>query len=124
MLNTSARLSSLPPRLKPLGSYLSDAGLLTLDQVQVILADQQSTGMRFGDIATTRGWVKEQTVEWIMRKVVVPERRSLVQAPAKAATTVKQEATSKQPYAYSGAPISKPLPSVKSADSDVVNWVG
>jgi hypothetical protein len=59
---------------KRLGAYLVDAGLLTADQINVILNDQQSTGMRFGEIVTARGWVKEQTIEWIVQKVVEPER--------------------------------------------------
>jgi hypothetical protein len=62
---------------KRMGSYLVDAGLLTLDQINVALNDQQATGMRFGDIIVARGWLKEQTVEWIMAKVIEPERRAL-----------------------------------------------
>jgi hypothetical protein len=125
MLNTSTRLSSSTSRLKPIGSYLEDAGLLSSDQVKVILVDQQATGMRFGDIAVARGWVKEQTIEWIMRKVVAPERRVKQDdcPPIAPADTLKQQATVRQPYLYKSLPITKPLPSVKSADSDV-NWVG
>jgi hypothetical protein len=126
MLNTSARPSSPTSRLKPIGSYLEDAGLLSSDQIKVILADQQATGMRFGDIAVTRGWVKEQTIEWIMRKVVAPERREKQNANRSTlapADTLKQEATVRQPYLYKPLPITKSLPSVNSADSDV-NWVG
>jgi hypothetical protein len=126
MLNTSTHLSSSTSRLKPIGSYLEDAGLLSSDQIKVILADQQATGMRFGEIAVTRGWVKEQTIEWIMRKVIAPERQSRQQddrPPVIPADTLKQQATVRQPYLYKPLPITKPLPSVKSADSDV-NWVG
>jgi hypothetical protein len=130
--NTSPRPQPSPLRLKPIGRYLVDAGLLSSDQVKVILADQQSTGMRFGDIAITRGWIKEQTLEWIVRKVIEPERRTLQQAHqeaearvrAFAADTQSQQATLKQPYLRKDLPISKPLPSVRSSDNDVVNWVG
>jgi hypothetical protein len=59
---------------KPLGAYLVEAGLLTEAQVGVALADQSMTSMRFGEIIATRGWVKEQTIEYIMHKVVIPER--------------------------------------------------
>jgi hypothetical protein len=62
----------VPP--KRLGTYLVDAGLLTVDQIKVVLNDQQATGMRFGEIVTARGWLKEQTIEWIIQKVVEPER--------------------------------------------------
>jgi hypothetical protein len=60
--------------IKPLGTYLVDAGLLSPGQVEVILADQQFTLLSFGEIATARGWVKQQTVEYLMDKVIVPER--------------------------------------------------
>jgi hypothetical protein len=134
MLNASTRLSSSTSRLKPIGSYLEDAGLLNSDQIKVILVDQQATGMRFGEIAVARGWVKEQTIEWIMRKVIAPERRSKQQddrpphcfvdtAKVAPADTLKQQATVRQPYLHKSLLITKPLPSVKSADSDV-NWVG
>jgi hypothetical protein len=61
---------------KRLGHYLVEAGLLTPDQVSVALNDQKATGMRFGDIVVARGWLKEQTIEWIMQKVVIPEKRA------------------------------------------------
>jgi hypothetical protein len=125
MLNTSDRPSSSTSRLKPIGSYLEDAGLLNSDQIKVILADQKATGMKFGEIAVARGWVKEKTIEWIVQKVITPERRAKQTAACSrtAAETLKQAATVRQPYLYKPLPITKPLPSVKSADSDV-NWVG
>ncbi len=60
---------------KKIGGYLVDAGLLSTDQINVALNDQQATGMRFGEIIVALGWLKEQTVEWIMTKVVEPERQ-------------------------------------------------
>jgi hypothetical protein len=59
---------------KPLGTYLVDAGLLSPGQVEVILADQQQVPMSFGEIASARGWIKQETVEYLMQKVVLPER--------------------------------------------------
>lgn len=134
--------------VKKIGSYLSEAGLLTADQINVALNDQQSTGMRFGEIVVARGWVKEQTVEWIMNKVVEPERRALKRqeqvatrwnpgskssqaAPTKplqgVPTPTAQSAPAKpaasKAYVRREVPISKPLPSVSSSDGDV-NWVG
>jgi hypothetical protein len=124
MFNPSDRPSSPTSRLKPIGSYLEDAGLLNSDQIKVILADQQATGMKFGEIAVARGWVKEKTIEWIIQKVITPERQAKQIADRRTtAETLKQEATVRQPYLYKPLPITKPLPSVKSADSDV-NWVG
>jgi hypothetical protein len=60
---------------KPIGAYLVEAGLLSEAQVGVALVDQQNVGsMSFGEILVTRGWVKEQTIEYLMQKVIVPER--------------------------------------------------
>lgn len=132
--------------LKRLGGYLVEAGLLTHDQVSVILNDQQATGMRFGEIVVARGWLKEQTIEWIVAKVVEPERRTVRQAVAasqkiqsapfptpplsrSSKTTVPPERSSvtasadSKTFARREAPIAKPLPSVGSSDGDV-NWVG
>jgi hypothetical protein len=172
----SEQVSSLPQRI---GSYLVDAGLITSDQVHVALQDQQSTGMRFGEVVVARGWLKEQTVEWIMAKVVVPEQRSQQPAPKprqapvpptpqpqasrsrsissadlqdpdlingltqvrsiarnNPTSTSSASATHSTQVPLSGStqpgidkpldrrpPISKPLPSVNSADEDV-SWVG
>lgn len=136
--------SSHPP--KRLGGYLVEAGLLTLDQINVILNDQQATGMRFGEIVVARGWLKEQTIEWIVEKVVEPERQSLqhqhtqsgastssssnrpappapkIDRPASTAPT-PAHSTSTKSFARRDIPISKPLPSVNSADNGVY-WVG
>lgn len=127
---------------KRLGNYLVEAGLLTTDQISVILTDQQSTGMRFGDIIVARGWLKEQTIEWVIEKVVepdrqlhqhpTPDRRSLVvksipQPEALRSSTSASSSTASsaptKPFMRRDIPISKPLPSVSSSDGDV-NWVG
>lgn len=61
---------------KRLGNYLVDAELVTPAQIEVALADQRATGSRLGDILVARGWLKPGTIEFIMEKVVVPERSS------------------------------------------------
>lgn len=72
------QVQSMSTSAKKIGGYLVDAGLLTAAQISVALNDQQSTGMRFGEIVVARGWLKEQTVEWVMSKVVEPERQALI----------------------------------------------
>jgi len=64
------------PEIKRLGSYLVEAGLLTQVQIDVALADQVATGIRFGEILVLRGWIKEQTVEYFMNKLILPEREA------------------------------------------------
>lgn len=70
------------PRCKRIGSYLIDAGILTTDQVDVILADQMHSDLKFGEIAVVRGWTTTATVEYIYSKVIKPER--IIGAPLKA----------------------------------------
>lgn len=60
---------------KLLGNYLIEAELLTPAQIEVALADQKVTGARLGEILATRGWIKQGTIEYIMRKVIMPERK-------------------------------------------------
>ena len=60
---------------KPLGMYLVEAGILTSNQVEAALDEQQKSGRRLGEILVTRGWVEQQTIEYLMEKVVLPERR-------------------------------------------------
>jgi hypothetical protein len=60
-----------------LGGYLIEAGLITAAQVSVVLNDQQvGTDMRFGEVLVARGWIKLETIEFIMTRVVEPERRA------------------------------------------------
>jgi hypothetical protein len=66
-------------RNKPIGAYLIEAGLLSTAQVEVILTDQQCTELKFGEIAALRGWIKQQTVEYLMSKIISPERHNQTQ---------------------------------------------
>lgn len=73
-------LDSTPSELTTrLGSYLIEAGLITPAQVTVVLNDQTvSHDMRFGEVLVARGWVKQETIEFIMKRVVEPERQARV----------------------------------------------
>jgi len=137
--------TSASSNIKRLGSYLLEAGLITPAQVHVALNDQKATGMRFGEVLVARGWLKEQTVEWVMKKVIVPERRAVqareqaapatdpqvvkavstrppVQAPPPPAASTPQS-NGKASQNRRDVPITKPLPPVNSSDNDV-SWVG
>ncbi|WP_242024634.1 hypothetical protein [Trichocoleus sp. FACHB-591] len=116
--------------IKRLGGYLVEAGLLSPGQIDVALNDQKLTGMRFGDILVTRGWVKQQTIEYLMQKVIVPERQASLQR-RKTQTHISPDQVNKASQSPSGAPkesrrevpITKPLPAVNSSGEDV-SWVG
>ncbi len=67
---------------KRLGDYLVEAGLLTAAQIEVALADQMTSNLKFGEVLVRRGWIKEETIEYLMAKVIVPERASAAQNSA------------------------------------------
>lgn len=126
---------------KRLGGYLVEAGLLTTAQIDVALNDQKLTGMRFGEILAARGWVKQQTIEYLMHKVVMPEQQAV--KPSNGRTTATKQrhdatgAMSSRDALESGAPeaeaskqpirrdmpIAKPLPSSGKPDGDI-SWAG
>ena len=101
---------------RPIGAYLVEAGLLTDAQVGVALADQSTTAMPFGEIVVARGWVKEQTVEFIMEKVVVPER-----APQTASGM--QDCLTRRRRPVSGQPTSA-ASNRSPADQGGISWIG
>ncbi|MEM7771753.1 MAG: WecB/TagA/CpsF family glycosyltransferase, partial [Cyanobacteria bacterium P01_A01_bin.37] len=53
-------------RAEPLGHYLKSAALLDEQQIHAILAEQALYGGRFGEIATTKGWVPKPTIELLL----------------------------------------------------------
>ncbi|MCT7973527.1 WecB/TagA/CpsF family glycosyltransferase [Laspinema olomoucense] len=54
---------------QPLGQYLKKAALLNDDQITRILNYQRQTGMKFGEIAVLKGWVKQETIDWFLETV-------------------------------------------------------
>jgi hypothetical protein len=102
---------------KKLGSYLMEAGLLTADQIKVVLNDQQATGMRFGEIVVARGWLKEQTVEWVVAKVIEPDRRAYKRQEQMAARWANEQVARVSTAAAANHP-SEPN-SLKSAKNNI-----
>ena len=60
---------------KRLGNYLVDAGLLTKEQIHEALSEQQNTGKRLGEVISSHGWTNQQTIEYMMEKVILPEQQ-------------------------------------------------
>lgn len=106
------QVQSMATSAKRIGGYLVDAGLLTAAQISVALNDQQSTGMRFGEIVVARGWLKEQTVEWIVNKVIEPER---------ATTRPQQAAANHQAAAQQQAADRRSNPGVRPSQQEGIN---
>ncbi|MGG6294036.1 hypothetical protein ACQ4M4_06395 [Leptolyngbya sp. AN02str] len=137
-----------PSKPKRLGGYLLEAGLITTDQVDVALNDQRATGMKFGEVVVARGWVKEQTVEWIVQKVIKPERNAyqrweqqqkkiaaeqlnrnpkvaMGHIPEPSARSKSTPVVSPQPIRPQPVPEKRPPSSAPSAPLvDDVNWLG
>ncbi len=139
---SSSHSPDMPAHRKRLGGYLVEAGLLTPAQIDVALNDQKLTGMRFGEILAARGWVKQQTIEYLMQKVVLPEQThdhdvpdsttdSRPNAtPARSAVVSNASANNgtaanidKRSHVRRDLPITKPLPAIHPPDGDV-SWVG
>ncbi len=65
---------------KPLGVYLVEAGIVTPDQVKIALNEQKlSQKQRLGEILASHGWVEQQTIEYLVDKVILPERQTIEQ---------------------------------------------
>jgi thioredoxin reductase len=60
---------------KKLGSYLVEADLVTLDQIKTALDEQKKSTLCLGEILNSHGWVNRQTIEYMMDKIVLPERQ-------------------------------------------------
>ncbi|MGB3535035.1 MAG: WecB/TagA/CpsF family glycosyltransferase [Microcoleaceae cyanobacterium] len=54
---------------QPIGYYLKAAKLLNDEQVNTILAEQNHLQLRFGEIAVRHGWVKQKTVDSVLRSL-------------------------------------------------------
>ncbi len=52
---------------KPLGLLLHEAGLLTIKQMEILLAKQaKGTDQRFGELAIEQGWIQPKTVHFFL----------------------------------------------------------
>lgn len=68
-----------------LGSYLVESGLLSLDQIEIALREQKLSHLCLGEILASYDWVSQQTIDYIMEKVVLPERQMSISAVDKVA---------------------------------------
>jgi len=57
---------------------LVEAGLLTSAQLEVALVEQEKTAKRLGEVVSTQGWVNQQTIEYLMEKVIMREREQSI----------------------------------------------
>lgn len=58
-------------RKQPIGQYLKMAGLMTDAQINEILKEQMRTNLLFGEIASSRGWIKQQTIAFFLDQTIL-----------------------------------------------------
>lgn len=68
-------------RAKPLGAYLVEAGIITPEQLETALKKQSQSGKRLGTILADCGWVKQQTIEYLIAEIVVPHQTTTQFSP-------------------------------------------
>lgn len=56
-------------REHPLGFYLRKAGLLSEEQIQLILQEQHRNSLRFGAAAVNQGLLKQNTLDFFLRNL-------------------------------------------------------
>ncbi len=111
------RATAEPMVFPPLGTYFVEAGLLSQAQVEVVLNDQEMTGLRFGEILVQRGWMKEATIEYFVDKLIEPERRSLQKSMAWQKAGTPKKATHRKGF-VTGPPAAPPTNRKAAAKGD------
>ncbi len=63
-------LGSIPSARKPLGELLSEAGLISAQQIEIALRDQiiNNPGTKIGKIFASRGWIKQKTADFFVEE--------------------------------------------------------
>ena len=61
-----------------LGRFLIDAELITEHQLERALSEQKNNTLPIGQILSGNGFVRQQTIEYLMNKVIIPERELVV----------------------------------------------
>ncbi len=63
----------IQPEKDALGYYLKQAAILSSAQIEVILAEQRSTGVRFGTVAVFQGFLKSTTLDFFLANLFPEE---------------------------------------------------
>lgn len=64
----------------PIGFYLQKAGLLTKQDIEVILLEQHKYSLRFGDTAVKHGLIKPNTVDFFLENLFPSQLRQAKKA--------------------------------------------
>jgi hypothetical protein len=74
--STPVTTASVSEPFMRLGDYLLEAALVDTEQLQAAIEEQKlaTASMPLGQIMARKGWIKQQTIEYLMEKVVLPGR--------------------------------------------------
>ncbi len=53
---------------QPIGQILIEAGLISINQIEVALQEQKYTDLRIGEILVLHGWIPQQTVDFFVEQ--------------------------------------------------------
>ena len=65
----------IEPEKNALGYYLRQAAILDSDQIELILAEQRASGVRFGTVAVFQGFIKSTTLDFFLHNLYPKESR-------------------------------------------------
>lgn len=63
----------IAPEKDALGYYLKQAAILDLQQIELILAEQRTSGIRFGTVAVFQGFIKSTTLDFFLANLYPEE---------------------------------------------------
>ena len=63
----------MEPKKNALGFYLLEAGILNSSQIEVILAEQRATRVRFGTVAVFQGFLRSTTLDFFLANLFPEE---------------------------------------------------
>lgn len=63
----------IQPEKDVLGYYLRQAAILDREQVEIILREQRSSGIRFGTVAVLQGFIKSTTLDFFLANLFSEE---------------------------------------------------
>lgn len=74
--STPVTTASVSEPFMRLGDYLLEAALVDTEQLQAAIEEQKlaTASMPLGQIMARKGWIKQQTIEYLMEKIVLPGR--------------------------------------------------
>jgi serine phosphatase RsbU (regulator of sigma subunit) len=58
-----------------LGYYLQQAAILDREQIEIILAEQRASGIRFGTVAVFQGFIKSTTLDFFLTNLFPEESK-------------------------------------------------